>query len=111
MGGGVSPEAAKKPVNTVKNYVLKQLPKLMTTCIIMRIEDFTLYRVTTSGKKQALKEFISGKFIINSHILLLKLRFIPFIKYVAQHKKRDRNAGILYILLLLVNKFLEYVLQ
>lgn len=59
--GGTSPELAKKPVNTVKNYVMKQLPKLMTTCIIIRIEDFTLYRVTTSGKKQALKEFICGK--------------------------------------------------
>ncbi|KAJ8969015.1 hypothetical protein NQ317_007376 [Molorchus minor] len=32
----------------------------MTTCVILRIDDFTLYKVTTSGKKQALKEFICG---------------------------------------------------
>ncbi|GLV35400.1 uncharacterized protein CBL_01450 [Carabus blaptoides fortunei] len=60
MQSGVSPDSAKKSSNTVKNYVLKQLPKMMTTCIIVRIEDFSLYKVTTSGKKQALKEFISG---------------------------------------------------
>lgn len=32
----------------------------MSACIIIRVEDFALYKVTTSGKKQALKEFISG---------------------------------------------------
>lgn len=32
----------------------------MATCVILRIEDFILYKVTTSGKKQALKEFITG---------------------------------------------------
>lgn len=35
--------------------------KLMMTCVVMRIEDFTLYKVTTSGKKQALKEFVAGR--------------------------------------------------
>ncbi|XP_023247701.1 UHRF1-binding protein 1-like, partial [Copidosoma floridanum] len=47
--------------NPVKNYVLEQLAKLMTTCIIIRIEDFTLYRVSTSSKKALPKEFISAQ--------------------------------------------------
>lgn len=44
-----------------KKKVLSNLHKLMTSCVVLRIEDFTLYRVTTSGKKQMPKEFISGK--------------------------------------------------
>ncbi|XP_055916204.1 bridge-like lipid transfer protein family member 3B isoform X6 [Eupeodes corollae] len=39
---------------------LDNLAKLMSACVILRIEDFTLYRVTTSGKKQMPKEFVSG---------------------------------------------------
>lgn len=41
--------------------VLDNLSKLMSSCVILRIEDFQLYRVTTSGKKQMPKEFVSGK--------------------------------------------------
>lgn len=40
---------------------LENLAKLMSSCVILRIEDFTLYRVTTSGRKQMPKEFIAGK--------------------------------------------------
>ncbi|XP_065355355.1 bridge-like lipid transfer protein family member 3B isoform X3 [Calliphora vicina] len=40
--------------------VLDNLSKLMSSCVILRIEDFQLYRVTTSGKKQMPKEFVSG---------------------------------------------------
>lgn len=48
--------------NPVKNYVLSQLAKLMTACVIIRIEDFTLFKVTTSSKKQHQpKEFLKGK--------------------------------------------------
>ncbi|XP_020805988.1 UHRF1-binding protein 1 isoform X3 [Drosophila serrata] len=39
---------------------LENLAKLMSSCVILRIEDFTLYRVTTSGKKAMPKEFVSG---------------------------------------------------
>lgn len=46
--------------NPVKNYVVAQLAKLMTSCVILRIEDFTLYRVTTPKRKQMPKDFISG---------------------------------------------------
>lgn len=48
--------------NPVKNYVLEQLAKLMTTCIIIRIDDFTLYKVTTTSRNPIPKEFISGIF-------------------------------------------------
>lgn len=46
--------------NPVKNYVLEQLAKLMTTCTVIRIDDFTLYKVTTSSRKAMPKEFITG---------------------------------------------------
>jgi hypothetical protein len=55
--------------NPVKNYVLTQLAKLMTTCVILRIQDFTLYQVTTSKRKQMPKEFITGK-IATTNILV-----------------------------------------
>jgi hypothetical protein len=44
----------------VKTHVLRQLAKLMTSCVILRLQDFTLYRVTTAKRKQAPKEFIAG---------------------------------------------------
>jgi hypothetical protein len=46
----------------MKKHVLDNFGKLMTSCVIMRIEDFTLYRVTTSGKKSMPKEFVSGNY-------------------------------------------------
>ncbi|KAK3923200.1 UHRF1-binding protein 1-like [Frankliniella fusca] len=46
--------------NPVKSYVVSQLAKLMTSCVILRIEDFTLFRVTTPKRKQMPKDFISG---------------------------------------------------
>lgn len=49
----------------MKKHVLDNFAKLMTSCVILRIEDFTLYRVTTSGKKAMPKEFISGKLLID----------------------------------------------
>lgn len=60
----VTPSEQKKSPhpsgNPVKNYVLEQLAKLMTTCIIIRIDDFTLYKVTTTSRNPMPKEFISG---------------------------------------------------
>ncbi|KYN07307.1 UHRF1-binding protein 1-like protein [Cyphomyrmex costatus] len=47
--------------NPVKNYVLEQLAKLMTTCIIIRIDDFTLYKVTTTSRNPMPKEFVSAQ--------------------------------------------------
>lgn len=48
--------------NNVLAAQTKQIiDNLMTSCVVLRIENFTLYRVTTSGKKQMPKEFISGK--------------------------------------------------
>lgn len=47
--------------NPVKNHVLEQLAKLMTTCIVIRVDDFTLYKVTTASRKPVPKEFVLGK--------------------------------------------------
>ncbi|XP_051166557.1 UHRF1-binding protein 1 isoform X2 [Leptopilina boulardi] len=44
--------------NPVKNHVLEQLAKLMTTCIVIRVDDFTLYKVTTATRKPIPKEFV-----------------------------------------------------
>lgn len=44
----------------MKKHILDNFSKLMSSCVILRIEDFTLYRITTSGKKAMPKEFISG---------------------------------------------------
>ncbi|XP_053673810.1 bridge-like lipid transfer protein family member 3A [Anopheles nili] len=41
-------------------HVLDNLAKLMCACVVMKIDEFTLYRVTTSGSKQMPKEFVSG---------------------------------------------------
>lgn len=41
--------------------ILENFNKLMTSCVLLRIENFTLYRVSTSGKKQMPKEFICGR--------------------------------------------------
>ncbi|CAK9832841.1 UHRF1-binding protein 1-like [Anthophora retusa] len=47
--------------NPVKNYILEQLAKLMTTCIIIRISDFTLYKVTTTSRSPVPKEFVTAQ--------------------------------------------------
>ncbi|KAL7045426.1 hypothetical protein ACKWTF_002228 [Chironomus riparius] len=57
QSGTSTPTQTASPL---KRQVLDNLAKLMTSCVILRIEDFTLYRVTTSGKKSMPKEFVSG---------------------------------------------------
>ncbi|PSN57252.1 hypothetical protein C0J52_02548 [Blattella germanica] len=65
--------------NPVKDYVLTQLAKLMTTCVILRIQDFTLYQVTTSKRKQIPKEFIAAQ-----HKKKTKLGQVPPPKFYVQ---------------------------
>lgn len=80
----VTPSEQKKSQhpsgNPVKNYVLEQLAKLMTTCIIIRIDDFTLYKVTTTSRNPMPKEFISG-IVCLTRFELFVIRF--FIEIVA----------------------------
>lgn len=57
-----SPEAKPQANNEHRNNKKKvemKIAKLMTSCIVLRIEDFTIYKVTSSQKK-GLKEFIFG---------------------------------------------------
>ncbi|XP_043268359.1 UHRF1-binding protein 1 isoform X2 [Venturia canescens] len=63
---GQNQSEAKKPSqhssgNPVKNYVLEQLAKLMTTCMIIKIDDFTIFKVTSSTRKPTTKEFIAAQ--------------------------------------------------
>lgn len=67
VGGTTTPPVLNSPL---KNKVLENFSKLMTSCVIVKVEDFTMYRVTTSGKKQMPKEFISGKFSLILYLLL-----------------------------------------
>ncbi|XP_017043755.1 UHRF1-binding protein 1 isoform X5 [Drosophila ficusphila] len=62
-GSGGSIGSGSASVNSQlsqQRSTLENLAKLMSSCVILRIEDFTLYRVTTSGKKAMPKEFVSG---------------------------------------------------
>ena len=45
--------------SSVKKYVIDNLAKVMTSCVVIRVEDFTMYKVTTLSK-QTPKEFIKG---------------------------------------------------
>lgn len=44
----------------IKKIMENQLNKLMTSCTIIRLDDFVVYKVATSGKKHPFKEFISA---------------------------------------------------
>ncbi|XP_025835027.1 UHRF1-binding protein 1-like isoform X3 [Agrilus planipennis] len=46
--------------NQLRDHLLFELSKLMTSCMIVRLDDFTIYKVTTPTKRPELKVFISG---------------------------------------------------
>ncbi|XP_072376118.1 bridge-like lipid transfer protein family member 3B, partial [Diabrotica undecimpunctata] len=56
-----SPESKPQPNSDPRNKkkIEAKIAKLMTSCIVLRIEDFTIYKVSSSQKK-GLKEFIFG---------------------------------------------------
>ncbi|XP_054742052.1 bridge-like lipid transfer protein family member 3B isoform X1 [Anastrepha obliqua] len=58
--GNTSAFASQVTQAQQQKATLDNLAKLMSACVVLRIEDFTLYRVTTSGRKQMPKEFVSG---------------------------------------------------
>ncbi|KAK0095154.1 hypothetical protein PV326_009095 [Microctonus aethiopoides] len=63
---------------SMRNFILEQLSTLMTTCIVIRIHDFTIYKVTTLSKKPTTKEFIAGdrdKFSLPEDITILHAEF------------------------------------
>lgn len=69
QSGASTPTLTSQMSSPMRKHVLDNFSKLMTSCVIVRLEDFTLYRVTTSGKKQMPKEFISGEFDDNLVII------------------------------------------
>ncbi|XP_036328195.1 UHRF1-binding protein 1-like isoform X4 [Rhagoletis pomonella] len=62
-GGSGNASALSSQVTQAQQQkaTLDNLAKLMSACVVLRIEDFTLYRVTTSGRKQMPKEFVSAQ--------------------------------------------------
>lgn len=76
MGSGASTPSSSSTTTAstvtsspMRRNILESLGKLMSACVILRIEDFTLHRVTTAEKKQMPKEFISGENYIMKLIL------------------------------------------
>ncbi|XP_039294863.1 UHRF1-binding protein 1-like isoform X2 [Nilaparvata lugens] len=64
-GGQDSPQArsgtpSPSSLNPLKAYMSSQFSKLMTSCVILRVEDFTLYRVTTTSKMHSPRPFVKG---------------------------------------------------
>lgn len=55
---------------------MESLNRLMTACVVVRIEDFTLYRVTTSGRKQMPKEFVSCEYSVMWSGLLVHINYL-----------------------------------
>lgn len=53
----------------VKNYIRGHFSRLMTACVIIRIDDFTVDKVATSAKRRGQKEFITGTYRNISQIL------------------------------------------
>lgn len=93
-GTGSAGGSGNISANSLANQrsTLDKLSKLMSSCVILRIEDFTLYRVTTSGKKQMPKEFVSGieaKMLFCAHY---KLHYNSQI-----HKKLLNSCGALLL--------------
>ncbi|MPC73005.1 hypothetical protein E2C01_067321 [Portunus trituberculatus] len=65
-------------VSPLKGVVATQLKKLMSSCCVLRVNDFCVYRVSTSKRKQTPKEFVSGK--LNYLLYVLLLLFLTFLK-------------------------------
>lgn len=53
----------------ITKYLKEQYSKLMTSCTVLRMSDFTVFRVQ-SGKKQEQIAFIKGIFYYNIGLLL-----------------------------------------
>ncbi|XP_071525078.1 bridge-like lipid transfer protein family member 3B isoform X2 [Panulirus ornatus] len=74
-GGGTTQSSPLKCV------VATQLRKLMSSCLVLRVNDFCVYRVSTSKRKQAPKEFISGdkdRFKLPTQMASLHLEFTMY---------------------------------
>ncbi|XP_043208807.1 UHRF1-binding protein 1-like, partial [Amphibalanus amphitrite] len=62
-GGGAAagPAAGPPPPSPHRSFVMNQLRKLMSAALVVRINDFVIYRVSTSQRKTVLKEFVMGR--------------------------------------------------
>ncbi|XP_063865478.1 bridge-like lipid transfer protein family member 3B isoform X1 [Scylla paramamosain] len=79
-------------VSPLKGVVATQLKKLMSSCCVLRVNDFCVYRVSTSKRKQTPKEFVSaghykkqrkktgdkGKFKLPTQVASLHLEFTVY---------------------------------
>ncbi|XP_068247106.1 bridge-like lipid transfer protein family member 3B isoform X2 [Palaemon carinicauda] len=79
--GSADASAAMHGGSPHKGFVANQLRKLMSSCCVLRINDFCVYRVSTSKRKQAPKEFVSGdkeRFNMPTQTLSLHLEFTTY---------------------------------
>lgn len=70
----------KIPPSTSQLHVsiLHHLRQLMSTCLVLRLGDFLVYRVTTSKSRQAPKEFIVGELIVPLNSAFLRYKSSAF---------------------------------
>ncbi|CAL8071674.1 unnamed protein product [Orchesella dallaii] len=54
-----SPSLSSKPDNKVRTAVGEKIAKLMSTCLVIRIQNVCIYKATTSSK-ESLQPFLSG---------------------------------------------------
>ncbi|XP_042219696.1 UHRF1-binding protein 1-like isoform X3 [Homarus americanus] len=65
----------------LKVMIAAQLRKLMSSCCVLRVSDFCVYRVSTTKRKQTPKEFISGdkdRFKLPTQMSSLHLEFTSY---------------------------------
>ena len=55
-GGATAPEDS-----AIKESILSQFKKLLTTNLVVRLNNFSMWKVSTSKGKAPPKEFISGR--------------------------------------------------
>ena len=56
------PNTSKSDSSNVADVMVTQFRKLMTTNFVVRLNNFTMWKVSTSAAKTSPKEFLSGKY-------------------------------------------------
>lgn len=57
----------------------------MSTCLVLRLGDFLVYRVTTAKSRQSPKEFIVGESYLYSPVFHLPVCSLPSFVFISFH--------------------------
>jgi hypothetical protein len=53
----------------IRDCITEQLAKLMTTCLILKVQDLRLFKVTTASKRESPQPFVSSKYKIVDSVI------------------------------------------